>query len=69
MKSNESRWKHTDYDVVYSHLPEHTLQLKNLLVNDTNIDPKIVGYCHWYEVDENTNYSESVCLWIITMVC
>ena len=34
------RWKHTDYDVVYSHLPEHTLQLKNLLVNDTNIDPK-----------------------------
>ena len=56
------RWKHTDYDVVYSHLPEHTLQLKNLLVNDTNIDPKIVGYCHWYEVDENTNYSERMLL-------
>ena len=47
---------------MYSHLPEHTLQLKNLLVNDTNIDPKIVGYCHWYEVDENTNYSERMLL-------
>ena len=55
---NVLRWKNTDYDVLYSHLPEHTLQLKNLFVNDTNIDPKVVGYCHWYEVDENTNYSE-----------
>ena len=61
IKSN-IRWKHTDYDIVYSHLPEHTLQLKNLFVNDTNIDPKFVGYCHWYEVDENTNYSERMLL-------
>ena len=55
-------WKYNDYDVVYSHLPEHTLQLKNLFVNSTNIDPKFVGYCHWYEVDENTNYSERMLL-------
>ena len=53
---NNLRWKHTDYDVVYSHLPEHTLNISNLLENDTNISPKYVGYCHWYEVDENTNY-------------
>ena len=52
------RWKHTDYDVVYSHLPEHTLNMTNLLENDTNITPKYVGYCHWYEVNENTNYSK-----------
>jgi len=52
------RWKETDYDVVYSHLPEHTLNMSNLLENDTNISPKYVGYCHWYEVDENTNYSK-----------
>jgi len=52
------RWKHTDYDVVYSHLPEHTLNMTNLLENDTNISPKYVGYCHWYEVDENTNYGK-----------
>ena len=36
-----------DYDIVYSHLPEHTLQLKNLFFNSTNIDPKFIGYCHW----------------------
>ena len=52
------RWKHTDYDVLYSHLPEHTLNMSNLLENDTNISPKYVGYCHWYEVDENTNYGK-----------
>ena len=52
------RWKHTDYDVVFSHLPEHTLNMSNLLENDTNISPKYVGYCHWYEVDENTNYGK-----------
>jgi|TARA_R110000851_G_scaffold124968_1_gene255570 hypothetical protein len=52
------RWKETDFDVVYSHLPEHTLNMTNLLENDTNITPKYVGYCHWYEVDENTNYSK-----------
>ena len=55
-------WKFTDYDIVYSHLPEHTLQLKNLFVNNTNIDPKFVGYCHWYEVDKNTDYSERMLL-------
>ena len=52
------RWKETDFDVVYSHLPEHKLNKSNLLENDTNISPKYVGYCHWYEVDENTNYSK-----------
>ena len=52
------RWKETDFDVVYSHLPEHTLNMSNLLENDTNITPKYVGYCHWYEVNENTNYSK-----------
>ena len=55
-------WKYVDYDVVYSHLPEHTLQLKNLFVNNTNIDPKFVGYSHWYEVDRNTEYSERMLL-------
>ena len=54
------RWKYTDYDVLYSHLPEHTLNMINLLENDTNINPKVVGYCHWYEVPENTNYSKTM---------
>ena len=53
-------WKHNDFDVVYSHLPEHTLQLTNMFANETNISPKFVGYCHWFEVKENTAYSKTM---------
>jgi len=49
-----------DYDVIYSHLPEHTLQLSNYVFNNAGIKPKIVGYCHWYEVEENTGYPKNV---------
>jgi len=53
-------WKKNDYDIVYSHLPEHTLQLSNMFANETNINPKFIGYCHWYEVPENTAYAKSM---------
>ena len=53
-------WKKNDYDIVYSHLPEHTLQLSNMFVNETNLNPKFIGYCHWFEVPENTAYSKSM---------
>ena len=53
-------WKRNDYDIIYSHLPEHTLQLSNLFNNQTNIRPKFIGYCHWYEVEENTAYLKNV---------
>lgn len=53
-------WRRNDYDLVYTHLPEHTLQLSNLFNNQTNIRPKFIGYCHWYEVDENTAYPKNV---------
>ena len=53
-------WKKNDYDIVYSHLPEHTLQLSNMFVNETNLNPKFIGYCHWYEVPENTAYAKSM---------
>ncbi len=49
-----------DYDVIYSHLPEQTLQLSNYIFNNAGIKPKIVGYCHWYEVKENTGYVKNV---------
>ena len=51
-------WERNDWDIIYSHLPEHTSQISNVLHNDTNITPKIVGYCHWYEVNENTAYDK-----------
>lgn len=51
------QWKKRDYDIVYSHLPEHTLQLKNAIINNTNIEPRFIGYTHWTEFPEITNYS------------
>lgn len=55
-------WKEEDYDIVYSHLPEHTAQLANVMGNSTNLSPKFVGYCHWFEVPENTAYAKTM-LW------
>ena len=38
--------KDIDYDVIYSHLPDwvHTGRYKK------NVDTKIIGYCHWWEM-------------------
>jgi len=55
-------WHNEDYDIVYSHLPEHTAQLANVFYNSTNLTPKFVGYCHWFEVPENTAYEKNM-LW------
>jgi glycosyltransferase involved in cell wall biosynthesis len=49
-------WRISDYDIVYSHLPEHTLQLSNLFNNSTNIRPRMIGYCHWFEFPENVSF-------------
>ena len=54
------KWKENDYDIVYSHLPEHTGNLKNLLYNSTNISPAFIGYTHWTEFKEITNYEYQV---------
>ena len=54
------KWKESDYDIVYSHLPEHTGNLKNLLYNSTNISPAFIGYTHWTEFKEITNYEYQV---------
>lgn len=53
-------WKNNEWDIVYSHLPEHTLQLKNLFYNTTNIHPRFIGYTHWTEFPEITNYVETL---------
>jgi len=53
-------WRHSDYDIVYSHLPEQTLALSNLFKNSTNLSPKIIGYSHWFEVKENSNYTPTM---------
>ena len=57
---NAINFRYNDYDIVYSHLPEHTLQLKNVFLNETNIEPRFIGYTHWTEFPEITNYAATV---------
>ncbi|MDA7548647.1 hypothetical protein N8748_01120 [bacterium] len=47
-------WRHTDFDIVYSHLPEHTNQLSNIFHNYTNINAEFIGYSHWFETQHNS---------------
>ena len=41
-----------DFDLVMSHLPEHTHQLVNTLYNVTHHMPPVFGYCHWFDLRE-----------------
>jgi glycosyltransferase involved in cell wall biosynthesis len=49
-------WKTNDWDIIYTHLPEHTNQIANSVYNYSNITPKIIGYSHWFELPENAPY-------------
>lgn len=55
-------WRSNDYDIIYSHLPEHTSQIANVIHNSTHLMPKIIGYCHWFEVAENAPYAKTMFL-------
>ena len=48
-----------DFDLVMSHLPEHTHQLKNTLYNKTNHRPKLFGYCHWWDFQSVSTWEGS----------
>ena len=41
-----------DFDLVMSHLPEHTHALVNTLYNVTHHMPPVFGYCHWFDLKE-----------------
>ena len=38
-----------DFDIIMSHLPEHTHQLVNTMYNLTHHTPKVMGYTHWFD--------------------
>jgi len=42
--------KDLDFDLIMSHLPEHTHQLVNTMYNLTHHSPKVFGYCHWFDL-------------------
>ena len=52
--------RHNDYDIVWTHLPEHTLQLKNLILNTSNCNPVFIGYSHWWEFKASTFYDQTM---------
>jgi glycosyltransferase involved in cell wall biosynthesis len=41
-----------DFDLVMTHLPEHTHALKNVMYNVTHHTPQFFGYSHWFDVKE-----------------
>ena len=51
-------WRNCDWDILYSHLPEHTLQLVNIFWNATHHQPKVIGFCHWFETAESMSNRE-----------
>ena len=53
-------YKKKDWDFVYTYLPEHTLQLKNLFYNRTDCRPVFFGYSAYIEIPETTKYSMSM---------
>lgn len=50
-------WKHESYDIVWNHLPEHAINIRNVFANTTNERPRMVGYCHWFEVPELVTFA------------
>ena len=53
-------WKNKDIDLIYSHLPEQTTQVVNLLSNTTDIGAvPVIGYCHWMETKEFAPYDRT----------
>ena len=53
-------WKNKDWDFVYTYLPEHTLQLKNLFYNVTNCKPIFFGYSAYIEIPATAKYDMSM---------
>lgn len=53
-------WRRNDFDIIYSHVPEHTAQIANTIYNNTNLRPKIIGYSHWFEVPQNAPYEKTM---------
>ena len=46
--------------ILYIVIYEQTLALSNLFKNSTNITPYVIGYSHWFEVKENSNYDPTM---------
>lgn len=52
-------YKTFQYDMVFSHLPEHTLQLMNLLKYQTHFELRCLGYCHWFDFPKIVTWKDT----------
>ena len=55
-----------DFDLVMSHLPEHTHQLVNTMYNTTHHVPPVFGYCHWWDLKSVVSWPKDSFLQNIT---
>jgi len=53
---DEVNWNFKDIDLIFSHLPETTWNLVNYLGNEWHHLPPVLGYCHWFDVEEVCNW-------------
>ena len=55
-----------DFDLIMSHLPEHTHQLVNTMYNVTHHIPPVFGYTHWTDVKQVVEWTKDSFLQNIT---
>ena len=65
-KIKEILGRDLDFDLVMTHLPEHTHALKNVMYNVTHHEPKFFGYSHWFDVKDVVGWSKDSFLQNIT---
>tara|TARA_X000001382_G_scaffold41072_1_gene27564 strand:- start:2802 stop:4181 length:1380 start_codon:yes stop_codon:yes gene_type:complete len=58
--------KGLDFDLVMSHLPEHTHALENTMYNVTHHMPPVFGYCHWFDLKNVVTWSKDSFLQNVT---
>ena len=58
--------KGLDFDLVMSHLPEHTHALENTMYNLTHHVPPVFGYCHWFDLKNVVTWSKDSFLQNVT---
>jgi len=61
-------FKDTPYDILYTHLPEHTVQLTNLMMNKGQSNGmKVLNYTHWIETPKS-NASSLKRMFLMNMI-
>ena len=58
--------KGLDFDLIMSHLPEHTHALENTMYNLTHHVPPVFGYCHWFDLKGVVTWSKDSFLQNVT---